>query len=63
MPEAGGRAIDEALWSHDPESWLPHGLDEAKGAEFATSWIVSDGEANPLMLSFCFCCMALSVPT
>ena len=29
-PRPAAEGIDEALWSHDPESWLPHGLDEAK---------------------------------
>lgn len=53
-PKPAAEGIDEALWSHDPESWLPHGLGEAKGAEFATSWILSDGEANPLNAEFLF---------
>ena len=24
-------AIDDALWSHDAVSWLPHGVDDADG--------------------------------
>lgn len=53
-PMPAAEAIDEAIWSHDPESWLPHGLDDAKGAKYASSWVVSGSEANPLDAEFLF---------
>lgn len=53
-PRPAAEAVDDALWTQDPESWLPHGLDDAKGAAFASSWILSDGETNPVNAEFLF---------
>ncbi len=50
MPAAS--AIDTALWTHDPESWIPHGLDDANGADFCHVWVSSDMAANPITLIF-----------
>ena len=47
-PNPAASAIDDALWSHDPESWLPHGLDAAPGAELAPVWVCSDMVSNPI---------------
>ena len=46
MPAAG--AIDTALWSYDPESWIPHGLDDAYGADYCNGWVSSDMAAKPI---------------
>ena len=53
-PRPAAEAIDDALWTQDPESWIPHGLDDAKGIEYATSWILSDGKTNPINAEFLF---------
>jgi DNA polymerase-3 subunit chi len=47
-PNPAASAIDDALWSHDPDSWLPHGLDAAPGAELASVWVCSDMSSNPI---------------
>ena len=52
MPEAG--AIDTALWSHDPESWIPHGLDDANGVDYCHVWVSSDMAANPINAKYLF---------
>ena len=52
MPAAS--AIDNALWSHDPESWIPHGLDDADGADHCDVWISSDMAANPINAEYLF---------
>ena len=46
--------LDDALWTHDPESWLPHGLDDAPGADRAGIWINSVVEGNPVSVEFLF---------
>ena len=52
MPAAG--AIDTALWSHDPESWIPHGLDDANGVDYCHVWVSSDMAANPINAKYLF---------
>ena len=47
-PNPAAAAIDDALWSHDQNSWLPHGLDAAPGAELASVWVSSDMTSNPI---------------
>jgi len=47
-PSPAATEIDNALWSHDPNSWLPHGLDAAPGAELASVWVCSDMTSNPI---------------
>ncbi|MDC1383597.1 DNA polymerase III subunit chi [Candidatus Puniceispirillum sp.] len=52
MPAAS--AINAALWTHDPESWIPHGLDDAKGASYCDVWVSSDMMGNPINAEFLF---------
>ena len=52
MPAAS--AIDKALWSHEPESWIIHGLNDAIGAENCDVWISSDMAANQIQAEFLF---------
>lgn len=52
MPEAS--VIDTALWSYEPESWIPHGLDTANGADFCHVWISSDMAVNPIDAEYLF---------
>ena len=47
-PRPAATVIDDALWCHDPNSWLPHGLDQAAGAELASVWVCSDMASNPI---------------
>ncbi len=51
-PKPASEAIDNALWSHDAGSWLPHGLDLADGANLAPIWISSDMAENPIAAEF-----------
>ena len=53
-PRPAAEAIDEALWTQDPESWIPHGLDDADGASHAHAWIMSVPEGNPISAEFLF---------
>ena len=52
MPAAS--EIDSALWTHDPESWIPHGLDDTNGADFSHVWVSSDMAANPINAEYLF---------
>ncbi len=52
MPAAS--SIDTSLWTFDPESWIPHGLDDANGAEFCQVWLSSDMAANPIKAEYLF---------
>ena len=52
MPAAS--AIDAALWTHDPESWIPHGLNDAKGADYCDVWVSSDMMVNQINAEFLF---------
>ena len=51
-PNPAAATIDDALWSHDHNSWLPHGLDAAPGAELASVWVCSDMVSNPIDADF-----------
>ena len=51
-PKPAAAAIDDALWSHDQNSWLPHGLDAAPGAELASVWVCSDMTSNPIAANY-----------
>ncbi len=51
-PEAS--AIDTAIWTHDPESWIPHGLDNANGSDLCDVWLSSDMAANPINAEYLF---------
>ena len=53
-PHPAAVSVDSLLWSHDPDSWLPHGLDDATGADIAPIWISSDMAANPIEAKFVF---------
>ena len=53
-PRPAAEAMDEALWTQDSESWLPHGLDDADGASHAHAWIMSVPEGNPISAEFLF---------
>ena len=53
-PRPAAEAVDDALWVQEPESWIPHGLDEADGAALSVAWIVSAGDANPIEAEFLF---------
>ena len=53
-PAPAAVAIDDALWSHDAVSWLPHGVDDADGMEHAPIWISTDMAANPIDAAFLF---------
>ena len=53
-PMPAARAIDIALWSHDPGSWIPHGLDDSKGVDHCDVWVSSDMMANQINAEFLF---------
>ena len=53
-PMPAAVAIDTALWSHDPESWIPHGLYDANGADYCHVWVSSDMAANPIKAEYLF---------
>ena len=53
-PRPAAEAMDDALWTKDPESWIPHGLDDADGASHAHAWIMSVPEGNPISAEFLF---------
>lgn len=53
-PRPAATAIDDALWTAEPESWLAHGLDQDTGADHAPIWIVSEGDDNPVKAEFLF---------
>ena len=53
-PRPAAEAMDEALWTQDPDSWIPHGLDDAAGAAHAQAWIMSSPEGNPVSAEFLF---------
>ena len=46
-PRPAAEAMDEALWTQDPDSWIPHGLDDADGASHAHA-ILQGSQTNPL---------------
>ena len=53
-PRPAVSAVDNAIWSHDVDSWLPHGVDEAPGAQYAVAWISTDLCSNPIGAKFLF---------
>ena len=53
-PRPAAEVIDDALWTQDPECWIPHGLDNADGASHAHAWIMSVPEGNPISAEFLF---------
>ena len=53
-PRPAAEAMNEALWTQDPDSWIPHGLDDADGASHAHTWIMSTPEGNPIAADFLF---------
>tara|TARA_B100001093_G_scaffold409493_1_gene398514 strand:- start:1577 stop:2029 length:453 start_codon:yes stop_codon:yes gene_type:complete len=61
-PMPAANAINDALWGHDAESWIAHGLDDADGAEHCNVWISTDMAANPIKADFLFLLHG-SVPT
>jgi DNA polymerase-3 subunit chi len=53
-PKPAAAALDAALWSHDPASWLAHGVDDAAGSDIAPLWISTDPATNPIKAPFAF---------
>ncbi len=53
-PKPAATTIDSALWTHDAESWIPHGVDYAEGVEVAPVWISTDPTYNPIDAPFLF---------
>ena len=46
--------IDDVLWTHEPELWIPHGINDGKGAEHCNVWISSDMSANRISAEYLF---------
>ena len=61
-PMPAARALDDALWSYDADSWIAHGLGDADGAEHCHVWITTDMAANWIKAEFLFLLHG-SVPT
>ena len=53
-PRPAAETMDDALWAQDPDSWIPHGLDDAAGTERAQAWIMSEPAGNPIDAEFLF---------
>jgi DNA polymerase-3 subunit chi len=53
-PRPAAEAIDDTLWCAEPESWIPHGLDDAPGSEDAPVWITSDPATRQIEAEFLF---------
>ena len=53
-PIPAANAIDDSLWSHDAESWIAHGLNDADGAEYCNVWISTNMATNPIKAEFLF---------
>ena len=53
-PKPAATALDAALWTHEAESWIPHGVDDAEGADVASVWISTDPARNPIDAPFLF---------
>ena len=53
-PRPAAEAMAEALWTRDPDSWIPHGLDDGDGVSHAQTWIMSTPEGNPIAAEFLF---------
>ena len=53
-PRPAAEAMDDALWTQDLDSWIPHGLDDAAGATHAEAWVMSVPDGNPVEAEFLF---------
>ena len=53
-PRPAAEAIDDALWVQKPDSWIPHGLDDAPGRDKAPVWISSDSTDKTMTADFLF---------
>jgi len=53
-PKPAAVALDTALWAHDSDSWIAHGVDDAPGADIAPVWITTDPGSNPIKAPFLF---------
>ena len=53
-PKPAAVSVDDALWSHEADGWIPHGLDDGDGVEFANVWISSDMSVNRIKADFLF---------
>ena len=53
-PKPAATALDAALWTCEAESWIPHGVDDAKGIDVAPVWISTDPALNPINAPFLF---------
>ena len=53
-PRPAAEAIDDALWVQEPDSWIPHGLDDAPGRDKAPVWISSDSTDKTMTADFLF---------
>ena len=53
-PKPAATTLDAALWTHEAESWIPHGVDDAEGVDVASVWISTDPARNPIDASFLF---------
>lgn len=53
-PKPAAKTLDATLWTHEAESWIPHGVDDAMGADVASVWISTDPAHNPIDAPFLF---------
>ena len=53
-PKAAATSLDVTLWTHEAESWIAHGVDDASGANVAPVWISTDSARNPINAPFLF---------
>lgn len=53
-PKPVSAALDDMLWSFDPNAWMPHGVDDADGASHAKVWITTDPAQNQIGAEFGF---------
>ena len=53
-PKPAAITLDTALWTLEVDSWIPHGVDDAKGVNVAPVWISTDPTRNPIFASFLF---------
>ncbi|MGB2262362.1 MAG: DNA polymerase III subunit chi, partial [Candidatus Puniceispirillaceae bacterium] len=62
-PKPAATALDAALWTHEAESWIPHGVDDAEGVDVASVWISTDPARNPIDAPFLFLVHGQTPPT
>ena len=53
-PKPAASALDDMLWTHDENAWMPHGVDDADGASHANIWISTDPATNQIAAEFAF---------